>query len=235
MFCPLGATTHAMSTLNKPHVQSKAKLSCGAWSIVPSQNMVEGNILNAVTAISSTDAWTVGYDITNSGLQQTLIEHWDGTQWSIIPSPNVGMSDNQLRGVTAISSSDIWTVGTYLDNGSTNYTLSEHWDGTQWSIIPSPSPGYDANSFSGVTAISSTNVWAVGSDSPSKSIYSRTFIENWIGSQWNVFSSPNVGSSLNTLYSVTSVPGTSQVLGGRLLRRLQWLSNAHRVLLLKKS
>jgi len=39
-------------------------------------------VLNAVAAVLSSDVWTVGY--LNYG---TLIEHWDGTKWSIVPSP----------------------------------------------------------------------------------------------------------------------------------------------------
>ena len=26
----------------------------------------------------------------------TLVEHWDGSQWTIVPSPNPGNSDNTL-------------------------------------------------------------------------------------------------------------------------------------------
>src|SRR3954466_3149445 len=52
--------------------------------------------------------------------------------WNVVPSPNRGTLDNYLRGVTAVSANDIWAVGFYY-NGSVQRTLTEHWDGTNWS------------------------------------------------------------------------------------------------------
>ncbi len=59
----------------------------------------------------------------------------------IVTSPNVGTGTygNQLNAVTVVSSNDVWTVDHY---GATFYqTLTEHWNGTSWSIISSPNPG----------------------------------------------------------------------------------------------
>jgi hypothetical protein len=46
------------------------------WTGVASPNP-GGSFLNAVSALSPSDAWAVGYD--NTG---TLILHWDGTSWT---------------------------------------------------------------------------------------------------------------------------------------------------------
>src|SRR5437773_2689182 len=84
----------------------------------------------------SWDAWAVG--IQSSGSRwHTLVEHWDGTAWSIVPSPNPGSDNNYLQTVAAASADDIWAAGYYW-NGSADRTLTEHWDGTAWSIVPSP-------------------------------------------------------------------------------------------------
>ena len=41
--------------------------------------------------------------------------------------------------------------------------LTEHWNGSNWSIVSSPSPGtYNGNELYGVAAISTNDVWAVG-------------------------------------------------------------------------
>src|SRR5262249_29788513 len=68
-----------------------------AWSIVASPNTSTGewNFLKSVTCTSASDCWAVGY-YRNSGVDQicpgciagTLIEHWNGTVWSIANSPN---------------------------------------------------------------------------------------------------------------------------------------------------
>ena len=60
-------------------------------------------------------------------------------QWAVVDSPNAGTLDNELRAVSAISSTDIWAVG-YAGNAQEGYqTLTEHWDGSAWSIVPESS------------------------------------------------------------------------------------------------
>src|SRR5581483_5229890 len=109
-----------------------------AWRVVPSPNAGLNDFLYGVTAASASDVWAVGQFSNASGFYQTLIEHWDGTAWRIVPSPNVGTHDNVLNGVTAISAADAWAVGDFLDRTSTSHTLIEHWDGTTWRAVPSP-------------------------------------------------------------------------------------------------
>ncbi|MFL5734773.1 MAG: hypothetical protein ACJ78Q_16575, partial [Chloroflexia bacterium] len=71
--------------------------------------------LYSVSAVSSTDVWAVGYyNTTVSSLRysQTLVEHWNGVQWSVVPSQNVNpIQNNHLYDVSALASNDIWAVG----------------------------------------------------------------------------------------------------------------------------
>src|SRR5438552_18107105 len=77
--------------------------------------------------------------------------------WSIVSSPNQGSSS--LYGVSAVSSNDVWAVG-YYSNGSSLLPLTEHWNGSSWSIVPRrPSHGGLRR---GVAAVSSTAVGAGG-------------------------------------------------------------------------
>src|SRR5947209_4829204 len=76
-----------------------------------------------------------------------------GPAWRLVDSPNSGSSNNDLNSIAALSSADIWAVGNVESQ-----TLTMHWDGSQWSIVPSPSAG----TLYGVAAVSSTNVWAAG-------------------------------------------------------------------------
>src|SRR5204863_8090882 len=94
----------------------------------------------------------------------TLTLHWDGQAWTRIPSPNVGTFNDcsALLGVDAVSSNDVWAVG-YVDTTAPGtLTLIEHWDGAQWSIVPSPSVSNSTQQLNSVSAISSNDVWAVG-------------------------------------------------------------------------
>jgi hypothetical protein len=47
-------------------------------------------------------------------VSHTLIEHWNGSAWTIVPSPNVGSGNNSLAAVAARSANDVWAVG-YAD------------------------------------------------------------------------------------------------------------------------
>jgi len=108
------------------------------------------------------DVWAVGTSTSSSS--QTLTEHWDGSVWSIVPSPNAPQSTfDSFVAVTALSSRDVWAAGEYDTQADFNQTLphglTEHWDGQQWSVGP-PSK-HD------ITAISSApsfgnNFWLVG-------------------------------------------------------------------------
>src|SRR5205085_12498998 len=93
-----------------------------------------------------------------------LAELWHGTAWSVVASPNVGTGSNYLYGVAVVSANDVWAVGYYI-NGSfnaTDETLVEHWDGTSWSVVPSPNLDTNYYYLYGVAAVSANDVWAVG-------------------------------------------------------------------------
>jgi plastocyanin len=177
------------------------------WNIVSSPNHTgaANNYLNAVSALGPNDIWAVGYWY-NSSPAKTLIEHWDGTQWSVVPSPDPGASRNELYGVTAIAPNDVWAVGTFFEVvGSDNvyHTLTLHWDGLIWTYIPSPNLGTWNNILRAATAVSSNDVWAVGSYVASLSSPETVLALHWNGTQW-LDRSPitNPGSSYNILYGV---------------------------------
>ena len=180
------------------------------WSIVPSPNIsgVDNN-LKAIAATSASDIWAVGYYVNSSDVNQILIEHWDGSSWSIVSSPNAGSGGNSLWAVAASSANNVWAVGNFRSTTTSTVfqTLVEHWNGSSWSIVSSPNVGSLGSSLSGVTAVSANNVWVVGSyivaGSPSN--YNQTLTERWNGSTWSVVSSPDVGSNWNILESVTNI------------------------------
>jgi hypothetical protein len=89
-----------------------------------------------------------------------LIEHWDGTAWSLVaPPPLVGA--NELVSVSALDSADAWAVGDTIREPATAYRpLALHWDGTAWSAQAAPNPGNAT--FFAVTQIAATNAWGVG-------------------------------------------------------------------------
>ena len=183
------ATTVAAHPRPSPSPTPTPAPSSG-WSITSSPSPdPHANRLNSVAAASGTDVWAVGTAGAN-----TLAEHWNGSSWSIMPTPNpVGSGiQAQLLGVTALSSNNVWAVG-FSTSLTTDYaTLAEHWDGSAWSIVPTPNPpGVPTVSLNAVAAVSASDIWAVGGNPPSQSGYSsQALLEHWNGSTWSIVAAP---------------------------------------------
>jgi hypothetical protein len=97
---------------------------------------------------------------------QTLVEHWNGSSWKVVPSPNPGSASNILTGIEANSASDIWAVGGFSNTTPPPFqevqTLVEHWNGSSWKVVPSPNPGSSVNQLGAIEAVSAGTLWAVG-------------------------------------------------------------------------
>jgi hypothetical protein len=164
--------------------------------------------LKGVADVTPGDGWAVGYSSANDGCCQdrTLIEHWDGTSWSIVPSPDpaggAGGID-ELEAVAAVSPADVWAAGSdFEDNGSINL-LFEHWNGTTWTVVPTPRNG-QGFAF-GLAAISASDVWLVGTTDR------ETISAHWNGHRWAMVPTPQVpaGSSPDTNRWLTAVTAIS--------------------------
>lgn len=166
-----------------------------SWQRVPSPNPCDGiSALYRVAAVSSNDVWAVGGECQDASfggsLSQTLAEHWDGTQWSVVATPHPNPI-SILASVAVISSSDVWAVGYAGHDPTTVQALAEHWDGTKWSVVFTPSPEVQQVYFNSVVALATDNVWALGTWLAPKSAVGDPFIEHWNGTEWSIAFSPN--------------------------------------------
>jgi hypothetical protein len=177
-----------------------------AWSQQTSPNPgTLNNELDGVAAVSGTNVWAVGRQA-SSGAFRTLIEHWNGSAWKVVPSPNVGAGNNELEGIAVVSAKNVWAVGDYFDlDASLSRTLVLHWNGSSWKRVKSPNVGAVPNELRAVTAVSATNVWAVGG----RGFTDRTLTLHWNGTRWKVVKSPNVGTMQNGLWGVTATSGSN--------------------------
>src|SRR5258705_2268609 len=105
----LGVATVLLSALSLKTIEAKAapssgkglqnqfsSNSCGKWSVVPGPNPNGNSGLSSVAAVSANDVWAVGTSGSQRSSGQTVIEHWDGTQWSVVQSPSTGSLYNTL-------------------------------------------------------------------------------------------------------------------------------------------
>jgi hypothetical protein len=174
------------------------------WTVVPTPNPAAAGhrydaILQAMAVRSASDAWAVGYWLSGPHMlvSRTLIEHWNGRQWRIVPSPSVRSSNgvlyNILFAVTADRSNDAWAVGSYERQaggygGGGEHALVLHWNGRQWSRAALP-PVRERTLLHGVIARAGS-AWAVG-DRGFPPHRHRTLIERWHGTHWTVAQAPS--------------------------------------------
>src|SRR5439155_2648324 len=122
--------------------------------------------------------------------------------WSIVPSPNVAGESNALTGVTVVSATDVWAVGTRVSATSAR-GLAEHWDGSSWSIVPTPQPPQPGG-LNAVDAVGADDVWAVGSYSADDG-GPHPLVEHWDGAIWSLVPAPDGGTTSNDLTGVVAL------------------------------
>jgi len=171
---------------------------------------------SAISADRPNDVWIVGsYTATVSSTQETFgtyTLHWNGSSWSVVSMPaDPSGVEYQLESVKAIGPADVWAVGQAVNSSTlaSEGTLIEHWNGTAWSVVPSPTSGTN-DYLNGVTASSSGDVWAVGAYLPSGASNEQTLTLNWNGTAWSTVASPTASNG-SSLTSVATTPGASIV------------------------
>jgi len=193
-----------------------------AWTATTVESNNE--FLFGASADATNDAWAVGFN--GSDNITTSARHWDGTNWKTVPTPNVGEGTNKLNAVLALAPNDVWAVGfstpaTPPKQGAT-LTLIEHFDGTSWTVVPSPNIGPNSanqsNRLLGLTANSADDIWAFGSYfAADGSGHQMTLLLHWDGTNWTIASSPSPekgGFACDLLWAgVVSSPGDVWILG----------------------
>ena len=93
-----------------------------------------------------------------SGAEQTLVENWNGSSWTLVPSPNTSASDdNGLGSVDCFSQTACSAVGF-----AGNDNLAQVWNGTDWTIVNPPSAPGSTSSLNTVTCLTDWSCVTVG-------------------------------------------------------------------------
>jgi hypothetical protein len=107
-----------------------------------------GSSLLDVDGTDGSDIWAVGeVHAPNPNRERSLIEHWDGSSWGIVPAQDAG----RLTSVSAIAADDAWALGD---------KALLHWDGATWSEVQLPvrKGAY----FGSLSASGPDDVWIAG-------------------------------------------------------------------------
>ena len=173
----------------------------GSWGVLPSPNSLARNsYLNGVATAGSDDVWAVGGADDGSSTYESLVEHWDGTSWSIVPAASF---PGVLYSVVALAPNNVWAVGT---EGYPGRGLIEHWNGSSWRATYLRF----AAVLRGVAAADTRHLWAVGQRyNPANPFGDTTLAMRSNGSVWSAVRSPNPLSGTDTdqnwLTSVSAV------------------------------
>ena len=167
-----------------------------AWTEIdpplPAGSLPNGGVYG-VTALSSSNAWTVGWTDrdTNDQSYWPLIDHWNGHTWRLMSAP--GAADTWLVDVSALTPKNVWAVGW----GASNMPLIEHYNGTAWKVVSAPGSG----GLTSVRAVSASNIWAVGGDQ----------VEHYNGKAWKLASYPGSSAGTISFGQINRVPGTTHL------------------------
>lgn len=183
-WCRSGLVLAAMSAAllfwtgwNPPPLTYAAASSCQLiWTHASVPQAGTDDVLQAAYALSADDVWAVG-----SANGATLTEHWNGTAWSIVPSPNAASGTNTLLAVYGSASNDVWAVGRNRISDTQSRALLLHWDGSAWSLLPEPLPNTN-HWLADIAGLSADNVWTVGTYLENNAV--NNLVLHWDGSAW---------------------------------------------------
>jgi hypothetical protein len=86
----------------------------GKWSVVstPEPGGPAQEQLTGIASASPGDAWAVGTQSLSS-TNQAVIEHWNGTAWTVVNQAGAAPANAQLAGVSVLPGCGAWTAGQY--------------------------------------------------------------------------------------------------------------------------
>src|SRR5579884_19159 len=108
-----------------PGLPAVAAANTGAFTVRSSPNQgTSNNELLGLAAISASTAWAVGYYQAGTCTcnQRTLSEHWNGSSWVLVSTPNARAAFGDydvLKAASAVTATNVWAVG-YAGNASSS-------------------------------------------------------------------------------------------------------------------
>jgi len=179
------------------------------WKIVttPPGSATGSDVLLGSACPNAWECWAVGASITNGQGAAPLFEEWNGTSWAAAPNPAPPAGEGYaLLSVRCLTGSECWAVGAVLGGAQNNpvSTLTETWNGSVWTVIPSPTPAGAAGAvLEGVSCVSAADCWAVGFTTDASGNALTMLTEFWNGSAWSIVASAPSGQSYDQLNSIT--------------------------------
>jgi hypothetical protein len=152
--------------------------------------------------------------------------------FGVMTTANPGAIGNELLATAVVSSSDAWAGGRRWEHagsvarrpasrgpkqgcGCAYYALTEHYNGSTWSVVPVPTATSPGGFLFGVVAAGLGNLWAVGYLNDSMTGSATSLIERYNGSAWTQQAAPLLTpAEPQSLLAVSASPdGTALAVG----------------------
>lgn len=168
-----------------------------SWQTVPIA-APNGSVLYGVAALSARDVWAVGASRAGTNAEKALVAHWGGRRWQLISTPRVTSSSGSvLFDVAALSTRDVWAVGSATAYAQPDEAMAMHWNGRGWRATLLP---VDESELTALATISPKHILAVGSHGLGSS--EQGLFEQWDGKSWRI--APNDHYFYDPLSSVVA-------------------------------
>src|SRR6266702_1969068 len=193
-----------------------ASATASGWHLqpVPDPPSRTGS-LAAVSCTSPTACLAVGSYLRDGVFAFPLAETWNGTSWSVQKPPAPANAETAaLVGISCVSATACVAVGNYRTNAGINSTvdtLAETWNGTSWSVQPTPTPtSPNPATLTGVSCTSARACIAVGTADGFEPL-----AEAWNGTSWSLQKPPApAGATGGVLSAVSCTPGNACIAVG---------------------
>ncbi len=131
----------------------------------------------------------------------------DDAGWTSVPVGAQTADDHILLGVSCPNAWSCWSVGATLpvgQDGPDTEAFAERWNGSSWNPFPVDSPGEDDGSLLyDVSCVSSSDCWAVGTQSDKMGDGPEALAEHWDGTAWSIVGVPTMSGYLMSVDCVS--------------------------------
>jgi hypothetical protein len=173
------------------------------WTVVPTPDLgtsvSQADMPTGVTAVSANDLWASGVEFT--GCQ--AVGARGGSR------PAAGGHGPVLPTALRLRPGGLRRLPGATGQCLVPYVL--HWDGKTWSLITTPDRGAFGSALEGITALSASDIWAVGQTQSAANGPVRTLTERFNGTSWSVQASPDPGKAGDDELFAVASPGGQQL------------------------
>jgi hypothetical protein len=197
------------------------------WTVTPTPSPAVEAMLKSVACVNAKFCFAVG-ESTNRQSERTLVARWNGTTWKQVASPNfpkTGIPASWLDGVSCLSVTNCFAVGSAFDGAVADDAFVVRWNGRVWSISARKDPTGDLNWLHSVSCAAKNMCLTVGEDNTGSP--SRMLKGKWNGKVWRVAASPPSDREL-VLESVSCASNTACLAVGSLSREAPYAERWNR-------